>query len=132
MDKKSEQVEQKEIEGQVHRAVPKVVLDVVALIFKRIEALILDFPPATPATDQGFDVFRSRLEIGNPAVGIGHFLGAVNRAQVKFWEKLKSLQNLAALQAKEEIREDGSKILAFDPIQNAPDLRVFGDLFDVE
>ena len=56
---------------------PKVVLDVVALIFKRIEALILDFPPATPATDQGFDVFRSRLEIGNPAVGIGHFLRAV-------------------------------------------------------
>ena len=44
MDKKSEQVEQKEIEGQVHRAVPKVVLDVVALIFKRIEALMVSRP----------------------------------------------------------------------------------------
>src|SRR5882724_4051170 len=45
---------------------PVVVLEVVALIFERIERLIFDLPPCPPTTHEGIDSTLGHPQIGHP------------------------------------------------------------------
>ena len=61
-------------------AVAVVVLDVIALVFKRIERLVFDFPAGTSAFDQLHHIVLVRRDIGHPTVSIRDlFLWASSR-----------------------------------------------------
>jgi len=48
----------------------EIVLQVIALIFKGVEAFVFDFPMGTTGTDQEGDVIPGNDPIGDPAIGI--------------------------------------------------------------
>src|SRR5215510_1137504 len=51
---------------EILRAMPIVVLKVIALIFQRIECLIFDLPPRPATAHQGIDVTWAHPHVGHP------------------------------------------------------------------
>ena len=70
MDKKSEQIEKEKNHGQILLAMAKVVFNMIALVFKRIESFVFNFPACSAAFDQLNDIIFVDDNIGHPAVTV--------------------------------------------------------------
>jgi len=69
--KKGQQVEKEKSHRQVILAVAEVVLDVIALVFKGIEAFVFHFPAGAAGFDQFHHVVFAHGNIGDPTVVVG-------------------------------------------------------------
>ena len=63
-------------------------------------------------------------------LGGGEIVGAVERQQVMAVEIDEAFQHLAALQATEDVAEDGPQVRGIDGIEDGPHLGVGGDAVD--
>ena len=73
VDKESQQIEQEEGHGRVIVAVAEVMFDVIALVFKGIEAFIFYFPSGAARLDEFSHVVIGNGHVGDPAVVVGAF-----------------------------------------------------------
>src|SRR5208337_1217598 len=71
MHEEGEEVQKEEVEGEVHRTVPVVMFDVIALILEGVEYLVFYLPSAAPYPHQLLDVPLINDQIGHPAAVIG-------------------------------------------------------------
>ena len=66
MNEKGQQVEHKKIHGQVMLAVTEIVLDMVALVFKRIESFVFNFPTSPARLNYLNDIVFTNRYVGYP------------------------------------------------------------------
>ena len=67
IDQESEHHQAGKDGGQVLLAMTVIVLELIALVFERIESFIFHFPAGTPSSHQGLNIISSHLDIGDPA-----------------------------------------------------------------
>ena len=73
MDIKRQQVEHKKDHRQVLFAMTKIMFDVIALVFERVEGFIFDFPSSPTALNQSCHIIFVNDHISDPTVCIGDF-----------------------------------------------------------
>ena len=74
MDVKGQHVEYKKIHRQLLLAMAEVVLDMIALVFERIEGLVFDFPAGAATLHQLAHIVFTDRDVAHPTVVIGDFL----------------------------------------------------------
>lgn len=74
MHVKRQQVEHEKVHRQIAAAVSVVVFDMIALVFQRVEGLVLDFPARSSTFDQLYHVVFIYCDIRNPAITISDFV----------------------------------------------------------
>jgi hypothetical protein len=73
MDKKREQVQDKEVHRKILLTVSVIVLDMIALVLQGVEGFVFNFPPGAAAFHHVPDVFPGDGQIGHPAVAVNGF-----------------------------------------------------------
>ena len=66
VDQESQKHEQRQDRRQILRAVPVVMLEMIALILERIEGFVLDLPARAPGEHDAFDRARRQRQVSNP------------------------------------------------------------------